>query len=73
MFSGMAEYVNSIGHKKRELKTEAEKMFAITASLSQFSTDKNLIENEWDGITQSLEEMQVYYDTLMNRNMNMLD
>lgn len=73
LFSGMAEYVNSIGHKKRELKAEAEKMFAITAALSQFTTDKNLIENEWDGITQSLEEMQVHYDTVMNRNMHMLN
>jgi hypothetical protein len=73
LFSGMAEYINSIGHKRRDLKTEAEKMFAITTSLSQFTTDKNQIENEWDGITQSLEEMQVYYDTVMNRNMRMVD
>lgn len=73
LFSGMAEYVNSIGHKKRELKAEAEKMFAITTTLSQFATDKNMVENEWDGINQSLEEMQVYYDTLINRNLQMLD
>jgi len=73
MFSGMAEYVNSIGHKKRELKIEAEKMFAMAATLSQFTSDKNQIENEWDGITQSLEEMQVYYDTVMNRNLRMLE
>jgi hypothetical protein len=72
LFSGMADYVNSIGHKRRELKTEAEKMFAITAALSQFTTDKNLVENEWDGITQSLEEMQVQYDTVIDRNMRML-
>lgn len=73
LFSGMAEYVNSIGHKKRDLKKEAENMFAITTTLSQFTTDKNLIENEWDGINQSLEEMQVYYDTLINRNLQMLN
>ena len=73
LFSSMADYVNSIGHKKRDLKTEAEKMFAITASLSQFTTDKNLVENEWDGITQSLEEMQEYYDSVMSRNMRMLN
>jgi hypothetical protein len=73
LFSGMAEYVNSIGHKKRELKEEAETMFAITASLSQFTTDKNLVENEWDGITQSLEEMQAHYDTVISRNMRMLN
>ena len=72
LFSGMADYVNSIGHKRRELKTEAEKMFAVTAALSQFTTDKNLVENEWDGITQSLEEMQVQYDTVIDRNMRML-
>jgi hypothetical protein len=72
LFSGMAEYVNSIGHKKRELKTEAEKMFAITAALSQFATDKSLVENEWDGITTSLEEMHIRYDTVFSRNMRML-
>ena len=72
MFSGMAEYVNSIGHKKREVKAEAQKMFAMAATLSQFTTDKNQIENEWDGITQSLEEMQVYYDTVINRNLRMV-
>ena len=47
-------------------------MFAVTAALSQFTTDKNLVENEWDGITQSLEEMQVQYDTVIDRNMRML-
>jgi len=73
LFTGMAEYVNSIGHKKRELKEEAEKMFAITTTLSQFTTDKNQIENEWDGITQSLEEMQVYYDSVINRNLRMVN
>jgi hypothetical protein len=72
LFSGMADYVNSIGHKKRELKVEAEKMFAVTASLSQFVTDKNLVENEWDGITQSLEEMQGHYESVIDKNMGML-
>jgi len=72
LFSGMADYVNSIGHKKRDLKKEAEKMFAVTASLSQFTTDKNLVENEWDDITQSLEEMQEHYDSVMSKNMRML-
>ncbi len=72
LFSGMAEYINSIGHKRRDLKEGAEKMFAITTALSQFATDKNQIETEWDGITQSLEEMQVSYDSVMNRNMRMV-
>jgi len=72
LFTGMANYVNSIGHKQRDLKKEAEKMFAITTALSQFTTDKNLIENEWDGITGSLSEMQVFYDSVLNRNLRML-
>ncbi len=73
LFSGMADYVNSIGHKKREQKAEAEKMFALTTTLSQFATDKNLVENEWGGITQSLEEMQVYYDSTLNCNLRMVN
>ena len=73
LFSGMADYVNSIGHKRRDLKAEAEKMFAVTAALSQFTTDKNLVENEWDGITQSLEEKHVQYDSVIDRNMRMLN
>jgi hypothetical protein len=72
MFSAMAGYVNSIGHGKRELKKEAENMFSVTAALSQFTTDRNLIENEWDGITGSLEEMQIYYDSTLDRNLRML-
>ena len=73
LFSGMAQYVNSIGHNKRELKRDAESMFAVTTALSQFTSEKNLIENEWDGITQSLEEMQFYYDSVMNRNLRMMN
>ena len=72
LFGGMAKYINSIGRNKRELKKEAEKMFAITTALSQFTTDKNQIETEWEGITQSLDEMQVYYDSTMNINLRMM-
>jgi len=73
LFSGMAKYVNAIGHNKREMKREAETMFAVTTTLSQFTTDKNMIENEWDAITKSLEEMQVYYDSSLSRNLHMVD
>jgi hypothetical protein len=73
LFTSMAEYVNSIGHSKRDLKKEAEKMFAVTTTLSQFSTDKNQVEMEWDVITQSLDEMQNYYDSVLNRNLRMID
>lgn len=72
LFSSMADYVNSIGHNKRDLKKEAEKMFAITTTLSQFTTDKNQVELEWDVITESLDEMQNYYDSVLNRNLRMI-
>jgi len=72
LFGGMAKYINSIGRNKKELKKEAEKMFAITTTLSQFTTDKNQIQTEWGSISQALEEMQVYYDSTMNVNLRML-
>jgi len=73
LFSGMAKYVNSIGHKKRELKEEAEKMFAITTALSQFNTDKVVMEHDWEEVTQSLQLMHEYYDSTLNKNLRMLD
>ena len=44
-FSGMAKYINSIGHKKREVRKDAEKMFEITTKLSMFTGDRNMIES----------------------------
>ncbi len=72
LFSGMSDYIKSIGHKRRDLKVEADKMFAITVSVSQFVTDKGMVENEWDEITEALQEMQLQYDSVLNRNLNML-
>lgn len=73
LFSGMAHYVNNIGHRRREMRTQAEQMFAITTALGQFTTDKNMIENEWDGITSSLSELQVYYDSSLAVNLRMIN
>lgn len=72
LFGSMAKYINTIGHRKRELKKEAESMFTITTVLSQFTTDKNLIENEWEGITRSLASMQIDYDSTFSRNLCMI-
>jgi len=73
LFTGMSKYINSIGHRKRQLKTDAEKMFAIATAVSQFTTDKNIVEHEWDDITQALCEMQVRYDTVLNCNLRMIN
>jgi len=72
LFKSMEDYINSIGQKKRDMKVDAEKMFAVTLALSQFTSDKNQVESEWEGITESLEEMQIYYDTLLNKNARMM-
>lgn len=72
LFSSMAKYINKIGHRKRELKAQAENMFTVTTVLSQFTTDKNQIENEWEGITQSLAGLQADYDSTFSRNLCMI-
>ncbi len=71
-FSGMAKYINSIGHRKREMRKEAEKMFDITTKLSMFAGERDMIEAEWDGITESLNSMQSNYDSVLECNLAML-
>jgi hypothetical protein len=46
MFSGIGSFINSLGNSKKELRSESEKMFVLTAKISQFTHDKDLIEHE---------------------------
>jgi hypothetical protein len=71
--SGMSKYINSIGHKKRDLKKESMKMFSVTTKLCQFTADKNMIESEWETIIESLYGMEKSYDTILNQNLAMLN
>lgn len=73
MFSGMSSYINSISKREKELKTQSEKMFSLSVSLSQFTDEKDKIEHEWDLITRSLQSLQEYYDKVLTRNLSMID
>ena len=73
MFQGIGSYINSLGKNKKELRAESEKMFVLTAKLSQFTYDKNLIDNEWQSITKELDGLQSLYDQTLNKNLSLLN
>jgi hypothetical protein len=71
-FLGINSYINSLGSKKRELREQSQKMFVLTAKLSQFNYDKDLVEQQWDIVTKELEKLQIHYDTILNQNLALL-
>jgi hypothetical protein len=72
LFLGINSFINSLGSKKRELKEQSQKMFVLTAKLSQFDYDKDLVEQRWDIVTRELEKLQIHYDTILNQNLALL-
>ncbi|HVS97785.1 MAG TPA: hypothetical protein VHE54_14925 [Puia sp.] len=73
LFLGIESYINSLGSKKRELRDQSQKMFLLTAKLSQFDYDKDLIEQQWEIVTKELEKLQIHYDTILNQNLALLN
>jgi hypothetical protein len=73
MFLGINSYINSLGAKKKELRDQSQKMFLLTAKLSQFDYDKDLIEQQWEIVTKELERLQIHYDTILNQNLALLN
>jgi hypothetical protein len=71
-FLGINSYINSLGARKKELRDESQKMFLLTAKLSQFDYDKDLVEQQWDVVTKELEKLQIHYDTILNQNLRLL-
>ncbi|MBS1666975.1 MAG: hypothetical protein JST58_06330 [Bacteroidetes bacterium] len=71
-FSGLETYINSLGKKKKELRDQSEKMFELTAKLSQFVHDKSDVEHDWQTITKELSEMHTHYDTVLYQNLKSL-
>jgi hypothetical protein len=71
-FSGLEMFINSMGKKKKELRTESEKMFELMAKISQFAHDKNNVEHDWESITQELNEMHSHYDTVLKQSLETL-
>jgi hypothetical protein len=72
LFLGIDSYITSLGSKKKDLRDESQKMFLLTAKLSQFDYDKDLIEQQWEIITNDLGKLQIHYDTILNQNLALL-
>lgn len=73
LFSGITQFVQSIGSGKKALREESEKMFLITATLAQMAYDQKIIEYEWKNITLQLESLQQQYESLLKDNLQLID
>jgi hypothetical protein len=71
-FIGINEYIGQLSAKRKEEREMSQKMFLLTAKLSQFDYDKDLIEQQWDIVSKELEKMQIHYDTILNQNLALL-
>lgn len=72
LFLGIDNYITSMGSKHKELRDESQKMFLLTAKLSQFDYDKDLIEQQWEIVTDDLDKLQIHYDTILSQNLALL-
>jgi hypothetical protein len=72
LFLGINSYISSLGSKKKELRDQSQKMLLLTAKLSQFNYDKDLVEQQWDIVQKELEKLQIHYDTILNQNLALL-
>ena len=71
-FIGINEYIGQLSAKRKEEREMSQKMFLLTAKLSQFDYDKDLVEQQWDIVTKELEKLQIHYDTILNQNLALL-
>jgi predicted ribosome quality control (RQC) complex YloA/Tae2 family protein len=72
LFLGIDNYITSLGSKRKDLRDESQKMFLLTAKLSQFDYDKDLIEQQWEIVTDDLDKLQIHYDTILSQNLALL-
>lgn len=73
LFQGIDSYILSVGSKRKELRDQSQKMFLLTAKLSQFNYDKDLVEQQWEMVTRDLGKLQTHYDTILNQNLALLN
>ena len=71
-FIGINSYIGQLSARRKEEREMSMKMFLLTAKLSQFDYDKDLIEQQWEIVTKELEKMQIHYDTILNQNLALL-
>jgi peptidoglycan hydrolase CwlO-like protein len=72
LFTSMSSYVTNSGKKKKELRDQSEKMFTLTMKLSQFKSDQQMIESEWEKISKELQELQKHYEKIKSENFTVL-
>ena len=72
LFQSISKFITSLGAKKKELREQSEKMFALTVKLAHFTDEKNLIETEWESIAKELDELQQHYEELKKVNFQLL-
>ena len=72
LFLGINSFITSMGSKRKELREQSQKMFLLTAKLSQFDYDKDLVEQQWEFATNELGKLQIHYDTILNQNLALL-
>jgi hypothetical protein len=68
LFSGISDYISSIGSRNKDLIKNSKKMFKLTAVLSQYTNDKNLIETEYEEIKKSLDELNKIQTNSISEN-----
>jgi len=72
LIGGIGTFINSLGKKNKELRKQSQTMFELTAILSQFTHDRNLIETEWEQINKELDELQRLHNESLNKNLKIL-
>lgn len=71
-FIGINSYIGQLNARRKDEREMSQKMFLLTAKLSQFDYDKDLIEQQWEIVTKELEKMQIHYDTILNQNLSLI-
>jgi len=66
--NGIGDFIVSLGKKNKALIAESEQMFKLSAILSQFVHERDLIENEWESINKKLDELQKLHTECLKEN-----
>ncbi|EON77950.1 hypothetical protein, secreted [Lunatimonas lonarensis] len=74
LFMGMSTYVDQLGSNKKtqDLRDRSQKMFELVTEIGQFTSDKDLVETEWDAINVELEELKKLYESNLEKNLEIL-
>lgn len=73
LFEGIGLFISSLSNKKDEnLRKESVQMFQLTATLSQFIHERDLIEHEWQKLNKELDELQKLQRNCLDENFKIL-